>query len=772
MGRPSGIAAAPVALLIVVALLGSSGAGGIVVPAHGTPPFAPSARAGHLPGRVDDRRTLANGIVISTVDYSSSVDGFPLSYSEVLPAGYLMSEQYPLLVELHGIDVTLSTPMPGGYPTALDNETMNETSAAGFILIVPNTRTDDGFYVDSLYTGPQAQDILDAIATEKTLRLIGAVYLYGFSMGSMGALSIGLQHPGEFAGIGSIATFSDIYQLYEYQVETHSDPLNDALLNLTGGLLPNASSYAAQIFDELSELRQHPELTKGIRMYLVSGGEDDLAPDNTTLWPYLQGNDTALQTTCLVAFEIGEPENCTLPLAALNAVDPTNFSYRFVYEWNGIHSYRQVNVTDMLKFFLGEAPSGPYIGTFPDPTVAAPRVPLVTIATQPFSCGTVWWNGTVASDGDTFPVPVGSYPVVASPCPGYRFTGFVGRGGVVDDAAAGTASVEGVGALVAEFSPVSGEPSPSYSVTVAASNGCPSVSLNGTAVPSGSAVTLPAGEYVAEAAPCDGWAFESWSWSGGVRVWSTADPITGVALAANGTLEANYVIEVAGKTIEVFVTPSSCGPILLNGTGEQNGSVIDLALGTYPLAGAACAGYLFAGWSSSGGVTVAGSFAVTTLVVASDGTVTAIYSPSSGGAPARLDLSVVPSWCGAVISLNGGRYSDGGTAELTPGTYALDALNCTQATFRSWTSTGNATVSGPWLVLTGNGTLGASYAIDTGLGAHTSNGTSSGGLPWSSDPYLAGAIGLAAGLVVGLVAMGLGRSRSKTPGGAPRDPPK
>jgi pimeloyl-ACP methyl ester carboxylesterase len=771
MGRFSRISGAPLGLLVVTVLLLLPGSGALAGPGRAGSPAAPAAV--HVPPGVHAvlREVLPSGITVSNVAYASSVDGFLLSYSEVLPAGYVATDRYPLLVGLHGIDLAHSTPMPGGYPTTLDNETMNDTSAAGFILLVPNTRTDDGFYIDSQYTGPQAQDIQDAIASEEARRLVGLVYLYGFSMGSMGALSIGLQHPGEFAGIGSVATFSDIYQAYENQVAAGGTGLNDALLNVTGGALPSASTYAAGIFNELTELRQHPERTRGVRMYLVSGGNDVLATNNVNLWPYLQANDTTLQTTCLVATQIGEPTNCTLPLEALYAADPTNYSYRFVYEQNGVHSYRQVNVTDMLNFFRGSAPSGPFVGTFPDPVVTEPAVPLVSLVTQPFSCGTVAWNGTSLPDGNTLTVPRGSYPVAASPCPGYRFSGFVGRGGVGYDALTGSANVVGSGALVAEFAYAGSSTNASYSLTVSASNGCPSVSVNGSAVANGAQVTLSAGEYVAEAAPCAGWSFQSWSSTGGVRVWSPTDPTTGLTLSANGSLDANYLLLGPGDTLQVFVSPPSCGSVFINGSAQGNGSIRNLPPGSYSLVAPACAGYVFAGWSFSGGVTAVGTGAVTTLVVSSDGTLTAIYATSAGSVPDLLAFSVSPTWCGAVISVNGGLYSNGASAGLVPGTYDLAALNCTGAEFQGWSTSGGAAVSGTMLIVSGNGTLGAQYVIASDGGTHHANQTTSESLLSTLAPYLAGAIGLAVGLLVGLGVTRMRASRSNSADAPARRPP-
>ena len=76
----------------------------------------------------------------------------------------------------------------GGYPTAVNLTTVQVAIQDGFLLILPNTRTGAGWYSDSAYTGPQEQDILDAIDHEQQLRSVGALYLYGFSMGSIGAV--------------------------------------------------------------------------------------------------------------------------------------------------------------------------------------------------------------------------------------------------------------------------------------------------------------------------------------------------------------------------------------------------------------------------------------------------------------------------------------------------------------------------------------------------------------------------------------------------------
>ncbi len=698
------------------------------------PTLAPSTSAG---------RPIAPAAV--TVNYTSSVDAFPLSYSEILPAGYSSSVRYPLAVEMHGISLTESTPMPGGYPTGVDLGTATAASDAGYILIVPNTRTGDGFYIDSPYTGPQAQDIQDAIQSEKSLRLVGSVYLFGFSMGGMGSLSIGLQHPSEFAGLAAIATFSDIYQLYDYQVARGSIGLNGALLAVAGDQLPNASAFSHQVFDELAELRAHSELTRGLRMYLASGGNDPTAPNNPAFWPYLQANNSALQTTCLVSASLTEPPNCTLPLAALHAADPTNFSYRFVYEPNGPHDYQLLNATDMFRFFSGQAPDGPYVGQYPTPAPVPPPVPLVTLVTQPFDCGTIAWAGTPFPNGFTLTVGAGSYSVSFSPCPGYALTGVIGRNGVSYDAATAAAVVTKSGALVAVFAPLIGPPT--ATIIVSATGGCPTVSVNGTVVPSGSGVSLALGSYVAAATPCVGSSFVSWSASGGVQVWSPTNAMTGFTLSASGGLVAIYVPNSGTVQVNVYVSPRSCGPIYLNGTAVANASVVGLLPGTYPVLAPACAGYGFTSWNVVGGLFGGGSAPSATINVSSSGSVTAKYTVLTGST-FSVAVAVDPATCGSVVVIDGVRYANATSALLDAGRHAIASGDCSSHSFSAWRTSGGVSVSGGALEVTGNGTL--SLAFESVPGNGTVNATTSSTIPAWMVPYLWVGGGLAAGAAFGI----------------------
>src|SRR5580693_9103982 len=73
--------AASVALVVLMA-----------IPPLSSRPAATPVTTTALAGILPDSTTVYN------VSYKSSVDGFPLSYAEILPAGYTNSTSWPLLV--------------------------------------------------------------------------------------------------------------------------------------------------------------------------------------------------------------------------------------------------------------------------------------------------------------------------------------------------------------------------------------------------------------------------------------------------------------------------------------------------------------------------------------------------------------------------------------------------------------------------------------------------------------------------------------------------
>ncbi|HZY71042.1 MAG TPA: alpha/beta hydrolase-fold protein [Thermoplasmata archaeon] len=709
--RRGGLSAAASAALWVLLALTT-----VVVPGVGTAAVPHATSPADLSGRHGGTAGPLPNFVVTRVYYNSSIDGFNLSYSEVLPTNYAANRSYPLAVELHGLLTGESTPIPGGYSTNVTNSTATAAAASGFILILPNTRTGDGWYLDSPYTGPQAQDVLDAITHERALRSVGPVYVFGVSMGATGALALALHHPSLFTGAGAIAGFSDPFMLLEWaQSALHDAALVSAILAPTNGSWPNATPVALSLFDWLSALRLDPADASDLHLYFASGAADSVATNNAGWWSYQQANSTLLDETCWSVLALAEPGNCTRPLAALAAATPGAYAFRYVFEPNGPHEYTLLNATDMFRYFLGKVPSGTYWGSWPTPSPVAPPTPLVTVVTQPWSCGTVGVDGIPLPSGSTVRADRAVHPIAFTACPGFQLTGVRTVGAVTFAAASSELNVTGSGAVVATFSV------PQYFVNVSTALGCPSIYWNGSVVPNGTGLVVPAGWYIASASPCGFATFSGWNVSGGVTVEHASSLDTEVSVHGNGTIHAVYRVPTSSNApkaaIDLLVSPPGCGPVVLNGTAYPNGTVVDLNLGSYGLVAASCPGYAFQGWVATPPGARVGEAAVasTTLVVAGDGSVTAVYTPPPPPNPVyTVTVGVAPPVCGPVVEVGAAWYPNGSALNLPAGDYALAAGSCAGYQFGSW-STGSSVWLAPagsgarTLVVGGNGTVSATY---------------------------------------------------------------
>src|SRR5271170_336177 len=63
----------------------------------------------------------------TVVAYNSSVDGFPLSFDEWLPDGFVNSDRYALIVYLHGQQDTSGAWYPGGLTSDLVQSLTNSS---------------------------------------------------------------------------------------------------------------------------------------------------------------------------------------------------------------------------------------------------------------------------------------------------------------------------------------------------------------------------------------------------------------------------------------------------------------------------------------------------------------------------------------------------------------------------------------------------------------------------------------------------------------------
>ncbi len=318
-------------------------------------------------------RTGGNGSgttpsVFSIVPFNSTVDGTPLSYLEWLPAGYDPARAYPFLLYLHGQanDCTEIENTSGGQSVIAAG------NASGFIVASLCTRTNTGFYVNSPYTGPQEQDLLDAIASEKARHAIRAVYVWGTSMGTIGALSLAEHHPGLVAGVGIVSACPDLFEVAQYRIDANLLYTMGPYLQTVGGQMPSAGGYALAQTYYLSAFRFFPQNLSGVRLYAVQGALDNRCPNNPAVYPFQQANNTILNSTCLTVANQSEPANCTTPFAALAQKDPAQYAYRYVDEPTGVHAINDVDGWDMIAYFLNQVPGGLWWSAMGSPPYAPP----------------------------------------------------------------------------------------------------------------------------------------------------------------------------------------------------------------------------------------------------------------------------------------------------------------------------------------------------------------------------------------------------------------
>ncbi|MCI4336030.1 MAG: hypothetical protein L3K17_02380 [Thermoplasmata archaeon] len=363
-GSPASETRASVVVAVVVVLI-VVGLGGIYFVDPGVLGIQPAAS----PSNASNGTVGSNA---SVIDYTSSVDGHPLSYSMWYPPHYTASGTYTFLLFLHGVE---STNVCSNVPTYAGGASMiNAANAAGWLVGSLCTRVTDGWYVNSPSTGPEETDVLDAIAHEKNLTHVAAVYLVGMSMGSDGALSIATDHPSLFAGVGAVATCADFFEEAAYYLHAHAvlPPGFAQVAGTAPTVLPAPGSIGAGLEYHLSAFRFYPQNLSAVRIYVVAGGADQTCIDNTEYWPWMQANNTVLASSCVVAS--AEPTDCSTPIASLAGSHPGQFECRFVYEPLAPHTFDQLNGTDLVSFFQGNVAPGTYaasLGDTPSPDPSA-----------------------------------------------------------------------------------------------------------------------------------------------------------------------------------------------------------------------------------------------------------------------------------------------------------------------------------------------------------------------------------------------------------------
>ena len=329
------------------------------------------------------------GPTVTNISYVSTIDALTLSYLQYLPATFSNATTYPLVVFLHGAGTGVTENITGGVGGVQNpGRLQNNSSVYGYIEISLNTRTTQPYYINTPCGGPQAQDVIDAINSEKRLNKVSSIYVVGFSAGSSGALIMAGHKliPG-LAGIATTGTISDLFEEFDYLNTTSSSAhyTGWAVAECNHFLSPQNTTQVRTAAYE-SVFRFHPENFTGIKVWISSGAKDTTAENKYVSWPtYQQTNSTTLNASASVSLGLGEPLNTSKSYWNLSGGVNT------VIDWNSAcgHAYDQLPYGKMFEFFDGRLASGFYQDTVCPSNNAtfAPMgsLPLTTVPTTPMT---------------------------------------------------------------------------------------------------------------------------------------------------------------------------------------------------------------------------------------------------------------------------------------------------------------------------------------------------------------------------------------------------
>ncbi len=219
------------------------------------------------------------------------------------------------------------------------------------------------------------------------------------------------------------------------------------------------------------------------------------------------------------------------------------------------------------------------------------------------------------------------------------------------------------------------------------------------------ALTVALGQYEMIAVPAKGFAFSSWTVTGGVSVFNAANPDGIISVTADGTLTANFVAVSTAK--------------LTLASNPVNGGTIDPVVGDYTVTGGtwywveatAAEGFEFQSWSMTANGRIFNIFNThAEFYLLGDATLTANFVAVTS---ATLTVASSPA-NGGTVNLATGAYNIGEW-------YDIAATPATGFKFQSWSITENGRVRdinerggySNYVYLTGNATLAANFVPDT-----------------------------------------------------------
>lgn len=336
----------------------------------------------------------------------------------------------------------------------------------------------------------------------------------------------------------------------------------------------------------------------------------------------------------------------------------------------------------------------------------------VTFSVNPATCGSILFDGGSYTNGQSVKVSVGgTFPISANPCNTYHFVAWSGTPSLSiasTTAASTTVTVNSNGQLNVSYAYAT----PHYTVTFyTGPTTCGSITVNATKPTTAtftngqSSTFVPGVRYNLTANPC-GNTFSYWNVGGGAALVSGpgVDP-NNFSVTDNGYIVATFNTTTSYRV--VFHTgPVGCGYIDFNGAVYTDDQSARFSPGSYTISATPCANYLFNTWEYLAGSGI--SVSNPTATVSSFSNITALFYSRT---QYTVNTVLEPTTCGQ-LSVANNSMGDLGSLALSPGTYHIADLTCSNFAFKNWNSTGGLTVQSPVsnpsnLTVTGDGTLAA-----------------------------------------------------------------
>lgn len=337
---------------------------------------------------------------------------------------------------------------------------------------------------------------------------------------------------------------------------------------------------------------------------------------NVTAWVQDLGSITSVSLT----YEVNNGAPTTIPMSFVNGIaSSANYTAEIPAGPDG-----WVNYTLTAINHAGASVAQPFTGAY-----HVQRGPLptfrVTVGIAYPACATTLINGVPYTNNTTASLLPGDYSLQGHACYPYVFQRWAATRGVAASAPNSVVTTLGLSAT-GTLDAVWAYARPQDTIVAHTNPGnCGQVVLNGTDLNDGDPASPPLQDqknYSLSYLGCAGKSFAGWSFTGNLSILGGRGGIWTLEPLSNGTVTAIFVNTSSANPVIFYTNPSSCGGIKLRGAGYVDGTSLNLAAGTYPIAPDPCFHYGFRPpWVTTGGLSVAGD----NLTVTGSGTITENY---------------------------------------------------------------------------------------------------------------------------------------------------